>query len=208
MIKRKVNDIEFEILSPNEKLNGNTYGEFLAESWKKLLSDDPDRSDGVRYFVRTSPNPQEIPFQKSAQLFSDQAVFVPIITAAINTNDSSEFDTESKRRAAANSQIDAGDNPPQANQVTIDGKPIVDDLKDFRVESPEFDLAVHDNSSVKHKLEVPHEAGNFPTVAAGYCVIVKSLPAREKPYNIRIKAKGEGNYYTEANYDLQVIDRK
>ena len=43
-------------------------------------------------------------------------------------------------------------------QLTIDGKPIVDDLKHFRVESPEFVLNVQDQSPVKDKLDVPYPA--------------------------------------------------
>jgi hypothetical protein len=211
MIKRKVNvngkDIEFEIFSPDEECNGKTYGQCLADSWNVLLSADPDQSDGPICFLRTSPNPREAPYRKRLAIFSDQAVFIPIVSTAVNTDDSPDLNTEEKRRASANKDTDEGDNPPKPEQVTIDDKPIVDDLKEFRVESPEFELNVDNRSPVKDKLDIPARPGTLPTVAVGYCVIIKSLPPRDQPYTIHIKAKGHDAYRTEAVYELQVSDR-
>jgi hypothetical protein len=48
----------------------------------------------------------------------------------------------------------------------------------------------------------------FPTVAVGYCIIIKSLPSRDRPYTIHTKAKGQDDYYTKAIYELQVGDRE
>ena len=49
MIKRKLNadsnEIDVGVFSPEEKCMGKTYGQYLAESWNKLVSDDPDISD-------------------------------------------------------------------------------------------------------------------------------------------------------------------
>jgi hypothetical protein len=211
VIKRKIdangNNIEFEVFSPNEKLDGKSYGQYLADSWNKLVSDDPDRSDGHILFLRTSVNPKEAPLRKTVKIFSGQAIFLPVISTSMNTNDSPDLDTEPKRRAAANRDTDKGDNPPQPQQVTIDGKPVVDNLKEFRVESPEFMLNVHEQSVLKGKFDNPYRADTLPTVAVGYCVIIKSLPARDRPYTIHIKANGQDGYYTEAIYELQVIDR-
>ena len=211
MIKRKINangtDIEFEVLSQNGKLDGKSYGQFLADSWNKLVSDDPDKSDGHILYLRTSVNPKEAPLRKTVKIFSDQVIFLPVISTSMNTNDSPDLDTEAKRRAAANRDTDKGDNPPQPQHVTIDGKPVVENLKDFRVESPEFMLNVHDESVLKNKFDNPYRAGTLPTVAVGYCVIVKSLPSRDRPYTIHIEANGQDGYYTEAIYELQVINR-
>ena len=161
------------------------------------------------FFVRTSPNPKEMPLRKSVEISSDQAVFVPIISTAMNTNDSPDLNTESKRRAEANRYTDDVDRPPGPQNVTIDGEPLIEDnLKEFRVESPEFDLTVDDQCPIRNKLEVIYPPGTFPTVAAGYCIIIKSLPKREKPYTIHIRGDGKDGYKTEAIYELQVSDRK
>ena len=212
MIKRKLNadsnEIDVGVFSPEEKCMGKTYGQYLAESWNKLVSDDPDISDDPGPFLRTSADPKEAPLIQKLTIFSDQAIFIPIITSAMNISDSGDLDTESKRRAAANKEIDGGDDPPKPEQLTIDGKPIVDDLKQFRVESPEFVLNVQDQSPVKDKLDVPYPAGAWPTVAAGYCVLLNSLASRVKPYTIHMKANGRDTYFTEAIYEIKVNDRK
>jgi hypothetical protein len=220
MIKRKINangnDIEFEVLSRDESLRNKTYGDYLADAWNKLLSADPDRPDDQIYFIRTSPNPSLAPLKTKATISSDHAIFVPVISTAINTSDSDaepdrygDLSTYEKRRKAANKDTDEGDNPPEASQLTIDGKPIVDDLTDFRVETPEFELVVSPESPVHDRLDIPY--GGIkpkPTVAAGYCVIIKSLPTRKQPYQIHIKANGviidEKRYYTEGICDLTV----
>jgi hypothetical protein len=203
MIKRTINangnEIEFEIFPPNEKYGGKTYGEWLAESWKKLMAEDPDKTDGPIFFLRTSPCPEQIPFEKKVEILSNQAVFVPIITAAMNDKDSSELNSEKSRREAANRYIDEGDDPPQPPQVTINGKPIIDDLKDFRVQSPEFDLTVDERCPIRGH----YPGGTFQTVAAGYCIIIKSLPPRDEPYTIRINARGKDGYRTQATYMLR-----
>ena len=209
MMKRKITSdvghIEFEVLSPHASYNGKSYGEWLAESWKKLLSEDPDKPDGSIFFLRTSPNPEEIStFQKTAKISSDQAVFVPVASTAINKYDIPDLDTEEKRRSEANKYTDEVDSAPEAWHATIDGQPIVPNLKEFRVQSPEFDLTVSEKSPIRKKLDTTYEPGTEPTVAAGYCIIIKSLPARDKPYNIHIRSDGRYGYRTESRYTLHV----
>jgi hypothetical protein len=217
MIKRKIGkDIEFEVLSREETLGSKQYGDYLADSWNKLLSANPDTPDKDIYFMRTSPNPGLAPLKAKATISSSQAIFVPVISTAINTSDSDaepdrygDVSNEQKRREAANRDTDEGDNPPDASQLTIDGEPIVEDLTDFRVDTPEFGLVVSPTSPVKDKLDIPYGGTRpKPTVAAGYCVIIKSLPPRKQPYKIHIKANGvtirKKRYYTEAIYDLTV----
>ena len=212
MIRQKINvdgkEGEFEVFSPGDKYKGKTYGQYLANSWNKVISRDPDASDDDVIFLRTSPNPQEAPLRKKVTIFPDQAIFVPIISAVINTDDSPDYNNELKRREAANKTISAGDNPPRPEQVTIDGMPIVDDLTEFRIESPEFLLNVQDQSPLRKRLEVIYQIGDLSTVVVGYCVLIKSLPSRSRPYTIHTKAKGEGDYQAEAFYEVQVIDRK
>jgi hypothetical protein len=180
-------------------------GEYLANSWNNLLSDNPDRTDGPVVFLRTRTKVDTMPLKKDVVISPDQMLFLPIITSAINEIDDPNMNDEPKRRSEANRDIDRGDNPPIAENVTIDGKPIVKNLKDFRIESPEFNLEVHRKCELE-EVTYPKGKSNLPTVAAGYCLLLKSLPKRIEPYEIRVKAKGAGTYQTEAIYTVRVKD--
>jgi hypothetical protein len=65
---------------------------------------------------------------------------------------------------------------PSNHVATIDGKPMIEDLVEFRVESSLLSLHVTDESVLKNELEVPIEKGTWQAVDAGYCIIIKSLP--------------------------------
>jgi hypothetical protein len=178
-------------------------GEYLAEYWNRRVSDNPDKTDGPVVFLRTSLRISDKPFQRDIVIRPDQKLFVPGITSVINrTDDQSVGDDESKQRSIANNDIDDGDNPPNPNSVTIDGKPITDSLESFRIESPQFDLKVKSKCELE---EVTYEEGkNLPSVAAGYCLLVESLPKRDKPYTIHVKTNGSRGYSTEAIYTIRV----
>jgi hypothetical protein len=177
-------------------------GGYLADSWNNLVSDNPDKTDGSVVFLRTRTKFDEMPLRKEVVIRPNQSLFLPIITTAINTADDPSLDNETKRRSEANKDIDNGENPPDPKNVTIDGVPIVDNLKDFRIESPEFNLEVHKKCELE---EVDYQPGaSLPTVAAGYCLLIKSLPERDKPYSIHVKANGAGVYSTEAIYTVRV----
>jgi hypothetical protein len=210
MIHRKINGLQFDVLSPNEKLEGKTYGEWLAASWNWLLSDSIENQNGPAYFLKTSSNyvqngPHFRIGKNKVKVFADQAIFVPVIIALADSMHFPHLSTPKLRRDDVNYDINKGDNPPKPYQATIDGKPIVDDLKRFRVESPEFRLRVSENSPIKDELEVPiKHHGAWHAVSAGYCIIIKSLPPRTEPYSIHIWSRGRDNYFTEAFYDIEV----
>ncbi len=206
-IKRKIDGTEFEVIRPSDRYMRIVYAQYLADSWKKLLSPQPDAVGNDVVFLRTSA-PDKVPLEREVSIFSDQPIFVAIISAVINTDDGAEFDNEAKRREEANSTIDAGDNPPKPQQVTIDGIPIVEEkLDDFRIESPEFILHVHEKSPLRDKLEVHYHVNGLPTVVVGYCVLINSLPARTEPYLIHTKARGQDDYPAEASTKVYVRDR-
>ena len=66
---------------------------------------------------------------------SDTSVFLPVITAEVDQYDSPNLKTEALWRAPANKDIEEGD-PPSKIVATIDDEAIVNDLREFRVESP------------------------------------------------------------------------
>jgi len=186
--------MDIEVIKPSDG--------YLADSWKNLVSDNRDKTDGPVVFLRTRTKMDEMPLKKEIVISPNQMLFLPIITTAINTADNPSLDSESKRRFEANKDIDDGENPPDPKNVTIDGKPIVDNLENFRIESPEFNLEVHRKCELE---EVTYQRGaSLPTVAAGYCILIKSLPKRDKPYAIHVKANGSGTYSTEAIYTVRV----
>jgi hypothetical protein len=218
MIDRQIkgSQLQFQVVSTNENLYGKSYGEWLAAAWNWLLSSNIDEQTGIVYFLRTSSNYKDKgPYCKIGkhriQVFADQSIFVPVIISLADEKHFPNLFTAELRRADVNNDIDKGDNPPKPYQATINGEPIVDDLKDFRVESPEFLLDVSKDSSVKNDLEVPiNTPGGWQAISAGYCVIIKSLPvnSESEPYRLHIGAQGRDNYYTEALYDITVKDRE
>jgi hypothetical protein len=214
IINRRIKDFEFDIFPPKAD-RGKFYGQCLAASWNWLLSHNIDNQTGEMFFLKTSSNYEHKgPYcrigKHRVRVFSDQAIFVPVIIALADSKHFPHLFTHELRLRDVNYDIDKGDNPPKPNQATIDGEPIVDrSLKDFRVVSPEFSLHVSDKSPLKDELEVPiHFPGTWQAVSAGYCIIIKSLPRRKLPYGIHITARGRDNYLTESFYDIEVVDRK
>jgi hypothetical protein len=186
--------MDIEVITPS---GGN-----LADFWKNLVSNDPDKTDGPIVFLRSRTKMDEMPLKEEITISPNQILFLPIINTAINPADDPSLDSESKRRSAANKDIDDGDNPPDPKNVTIDGIPIVDKLENFRIESPEFNLEVNRKTELE---EVTYQFGaSLPTVAAGYSLLIKSLPKRDEPYTIHVKANGAGAYSTEAVYTVRV----
>ncbi len=210
MVIRQINargkNIEFEVVSPDERWHGKKYGEWLAECWQKCLSSNPDDTSGGMLFLRasTAKGPVVMTGNNAITISSDTSIFLPVLTAEMDRYDSPDLKTEAAWRAAANKDIDEGD-PPSKIVATIDDEPIVEDLKEFRVESPVFSLNVPDDSLLKDELEVKEPVGTFEAVAAGYCLIIKSLVPREEPYTINVKAKGRGSYEQDETYDIKVI---
>lgn len=205
-IKARGKNIEFEVVSPDESWRGKTYGEWLAECWKKCLSSNPDDTSGGMLFLRasTAQGPLVMTGNKAVTISSDTSIFLPLITAEMDQYDSPDLKTEAAWRTAANKDIDEGD-PPSKIVATIDDEVIVDDLGGFRVESPVFSLNVPNDSLLKDDLEVKEPVGSCEAIAAGYCLIIKSLPPRGEPYTIKIKAKGRGSYEQDETYDIKVI---
>ncbi|HKG87053.1 MAG TPA: hypothetical protein VKA95_01915 [Nitrososphaeraceae archaeon] len=211
MVIRQINargkNIEFEVVSPDESWRGKTYGEWLAECWQKCLSSNPDDTSGGMLFLRasTAKGPLVMTGNNVATISSDTSIFLPVITAEMDQYDSPDLKTEAAWRAAANKDIDEGD-PPSKIVATIDDEAIVNDLGGFRVESPVFSLNVPNDSLLKDDLEVKEPVGTYEAVAAGYCLIIKSLPSRKEPYTIKIKAKGRGAYEQDETYDIKVME--
>jgi hypothetical protein len=183
-----------------------TYGEWLAECWRKCLSSNPDDTSGGMLFLRasTAKGPLVMTGNNAVTISSDTSIFLPVITSEMDQYDSPDLKTEVLLRAAANKDIIEGD-PPSKIVATIDDEAVVNNLREFRVGSPMFSLNTPTDSLLKDDLEVKEPVGTCEAVAFGYCLIIKSLPPREEPYSIKIKAKGRGSYEQDETYDIKLI---
>ena len=218
----------YDVLPPKENFRGMSYGEWAAEWWKWLLgSKNPDYSKGDPVlFLRgafdyETANGQRRPKRKlhkdrtgneKIEISEGTAIFFPVIQAEFNEEDPDPDDggkkitTEAEMRYLARRDIDEGGGRGATIQIGT-GAPktkIVDDLKDYRAESPLFKLRVSDECTLKDKLEVEQKAGTFDAVTDGYWILIRSLPPSEVPYRIHFEAKGRGRYFNSGTYDIIV----
>jgi hypothetical protein len=151
---------------------------------------------------------------RKIEISEGTAIFFPVINAEFNDDDPNpddrgkEIRTEAEMRYFARRDIDEGGGMG-ATIKKGNGPPIkiVDDLKDYRAESPLFKLLVSDESPIKDKLEVAQKAGTFDAVTDGYWILIRSLSPSDEPYQIHFEAKGRGDYYNSATYDITVKPR-
>jgi hypothetical protein len=149
-------------------------------------------------------------------IFSDQLVFLPIIFSYWASTDPDDSEISLHERARVD--IDNGDNPPNKNQVTINGSEIdlTDkvgqkyNMVDFRTESPLFTFNVpetDDGNSIRDYIEYTLTPGDNRAVAMGYFILLK-LEAGD--YIIHSYARGRttemGRYNEEFLYQIKVLD--
>jgi hypothetical protein len=221
----------YDVLPPKENFRGMSYGEWAAEWWKWLLgSKNPDYSKGdpvlflrgaYEYYVEDgNRNPRSThndrTGDKKIEISEGTAIFFPVIQAEFNEEDPNPDDkgkkitTEAEMRYFARRDIDEGGGRGATIQ-TGTGAPktkIVDDLKDYRAESPLFKLRVSDECTLKDKLEVEQKAGTFDAVTDGYWILIRSLPPSEVPYRIHFEAKGRDRYFNSGTYDIIVKSKQ
>jgi hypothetical protein len=165
------------------------------------------------------------------RIFEDQAVFVPLIVAYwLRAETNTDWGT---MKDFTGLTIDYGDNPPDNDQLTINGaavdlnrRPLLRDedrrpeglhegrllMRDFRVGTPIFNAIVPDiqyGRSVKDFLEEsPIEAGSYPAMVEGYFVLLR-FP--EGNYWVHSWASApretQGPYFSELLYQIEVSGR-
>jgi hypothetical protein len=222
---------QYDILRPNEKFKGKTYGQWAEEWWKNLLSKDPDgyKKDDDVVFLRgnydyvdkgekrepnTKPNINKRTGKDGLVICEGTGLFFPVVAAEFNEGDS---DPDNEKRILRNEDdcymcakrdIDEGPTP-SVDQATINGDPIVDNLGPYRAKSEYFLLEVPENSSLRTKMEYEMPAGKPMAVTDGYWILIKSLTASDTPYRVRFSATGRNqpktNQYSNAGeYDIMV----
>jgi hypothetical protein len=150
------------------------------------------------------------------QIFENQAVFVPIITAYTLGGSIAPSRDWGSLQDSTGLLIDNGDNPPDPIQLTINSEEI--DLQglgmeDFRITTPIFMAVVPEapyGTSVKDFLEEGSiAAGVYPTLVDGYFVMLKF--AANGSYWVHSLAsagrEAQGPYYSELMYQIEVRER-
>jgi hypothetical protein len=147
------------------------------------------------------------------QIYSDQYVFAPIITAYwIATKPHYDYGYMQDFNGLT---IDYGDNPPDKDQLTINGESVVssEDMMNFRISTSVFTAVVPEaefGRSLKDYLEDAVLPGNYPAVVEGYFVLIKFN--RRGTYRVRSYASAPrevlGSYVSRYLYDIEVFERE
>jgi hypothetical protein len=166
------------------------------------------------YQVRYGNDPNVRVGSDRLQIFEDQAIFVPVIIAYQFASVSPHADWGSLQNFTG-SLIENGDNPPNSNQLTIDGNNIElpVEMDQFRISTPIFTALVPDapyGTSLKDFLEegsIP--PGAYQAIVEGYFIMVKFN--EPKNYVIHCWASSglevQGYYFSELLYEVEVMRR-
>jgi hypothetical protein len=211
----------------NENFRGRSYGEWASEWWNWVLGENPDKyvpSDPLiflrannDYEYKTSVDRRinttrhlDMTGDRTICIYEDTAIFFPVIEAELNEGDPNPEDLHKtlinlvemrylvrkdiEKCGPFGATIKHGDGPRQK---------IVNNLLDFRAESPVFKLVVPENSFLKDKMEWAFKPGVFKAVTDGFWILIRSLPASEDRYQIHFEANAYGTFYS-ATYDILV----
>lgn len=167
------------------------------------------------YFARPYKNDPNVRVGRDKlQICLNQCVLVPIIMAYAEA--SKPYIDYGYMQEYNGLTIDAGSNPPEVNQLTIDGQAVVlppgRNMRDFRIATPVFTAVVPEadyGRSVKDFLQMDLPTGHYPTMAEGYFVLIKFKAA--KTYYLYSNATSGreiqgGSYFSEFLYEIQVND--
>jgi hypothetical protein len=83
---------------------------------------------------------------------------------------------------------------------------MVNNLKEYLIESPLFDLSISSKSKLRYKMENMLKPGKYKCVTVGYYILIKFLPSGK--YRLQFEARGRGSYYTNSLYDIRVQGQK
>jgi hypothetical protein len=145
------------------------------------------------------------------QIFEDQAVFVPV--GVCYGFASAPYIDWGHMQDEIGLMIDNGDNPPDNIQLTINGEPIVSDLKEFRIRTPIFTVIVPEvpyGTSLKDFLEdSPITPGSHQAMVDGYFVMLELKAGRYWVHSwFGAGREVRGPYFSELLYQIEVNTRR
>jgi hypothetical protein len=212
----------YEVLRGADVYLGRTYGEWISEFFSWLFSVAPDtNNNGSVVFLRpfvSSPDPNYqgriepnlMVGNDKLQIFTDQALLIPVLLSYWASTDPNE--TETMLRERVRMDMINGDNL-RDDQITIDSKSIEleadDSIGSHLIESPLFTLMVPDveyGKSLKDYVDYPLTSGLNQSVGTGYFFLIRFH--EEGLHVIHSYARGhtteKGEYNEEFLYQIQV----
>jgi hypothetical protein len=189
------------------KPNGSSSNQPNISTTSGAYTDDP-------FYDTQYPNDPNVRVgSDKLRIRKDQAVLIPIIVS-IRVATKPYFDW-GYMQDWTGLTIDYGDNPPDPENVTINGTAIKiskDNMRKFRVMTPIFTALVPEadyGRSVKDFLEESFAPGAYPAIVEGYFVLIKDLDPG--PYIISSHASAprerKGPYFAELLYQIDVDNR-
>ena len=153
------------------------------------------------------------------QIFEDQAVFFPIISAyAFASIDQYKFSDWGYMQDFTGIAIEYGDNPPETNQLTINNKDIKLPeglgMEHFRITTPIFTAVVPETQygrSIKDFLQgIPHlQLVVYPALVDGYYIMLRFSPGSYWVHSwASAPRERSGPYYSELLYQIEVSKRR
>jgi hypothetical protein len=200
---------------------GMSYGELAGEWWNWLLSenpDDPDEQKGPIFFTRGANRADKgadmpknnIPtHEKDVKIPFGTAIFTGVCDAMfrLKIGEEKRLDTVAKMRKMANEHTSSVSEIGAIITDTNNGKKnkIVENLADFRVQSPLFRLNVPSNSKFMKALDEEIEPGTYDAVTDGYYILIKPLPVGKYKFEYYAKCN-TGDYQYKSVYNISVDD--
>lgn len=222
--------MKVDVVSTTENFRGLPYGFWFAKWTNWLMSANPDHYDGGEMFFlrgnldyRPVASGMKFPRYLDAggvfdrtnemgfRIYEDTSLFVPVITSHYTLGivlEGNRKGTEDEVRQYINKDIDRSGDMWATIRSEHSTRPskIVDDLREFRVESPLFRLVVPKDSKLNKKQYMEEKPGIYDAVVGGYCLIIRFL--QKGSYRINFGAKGRGDFYTNALYDVTVRGKR
>jgi hypothetical protein len=206
--------MKLKIVLPNQKYRDKSYGEWAAEWWNWLVSDNPDSYDindpviflraNIDYIYidknkrirRHSGNHYDRTGQQGIKIHEDTGIFFPVIECEFNDGDlnpenGSKIQTEEEMRILARKDIDSG---WKIGATIREGE---------GPSQPLFKLVVSEKNILRHSMEDELEPGTYNAVTDGYWILLSSLPSSINPYEIHFEATRRDNRYS-ATYEIIV----
>lgn len=204
-----------QVVDPSLNWLGISYGSWVARWNVWLMSDDPDgyeaddilfmRGNSEYYPVGViSGQPLEMDpnsvYETSRRISGRTALFMPIITHTYTFDDiynKSRLLTEMNVRRALYADLQE----PFEMFAYLNGANIVDNLYEYLIESPVFELPVTENTKFDFD---PHiEIGVHKAISKGYFLILK--PLHHGKYDFEFGGMNDvGPYFTRSKYHIEV----
>jgi hypothetical protein len=147
--------------------------------------------------------------KEKLQIYLDQSLFIPVITAYSEA--SRPYVDWGLMQDFTGLTIDAGDDPPEVNQLTINGQPVIREgqMHRHRIVTPVFTVVVPDaeyGRSLKDSLETSLAPGHYPVIVEGYFALIRFT--EPGTYYIWSWASAgremSGTYFSESLYEVNV----